>query len=105
MTTEKELESKIRKELEEGIIRNKVLPLDWAMDRIRPHLKESQKGMIKIEDVNNQIKKRIDKLLELRNENNKLIVGASIFELEELKQKLEDFINDGVMTGEINDKM
>jgi hypothetical protein len=41
----------IRQELENGINRNKVLPLDWAMDRITPIIQQAQKGMIKIEDV------------------------------------------------------
>ena len=33
------IEQNIREEIEKGIGRNKVLPLDWAMDRIRPILK------------------------------------------------------------------
>ena len=35
-----EIKKEIREELEKGIIRNKVLPLDWAMDRINPILEE-----------------------------------------------------------------
>ena len=35
------LSSKIREELEKGIKRNDVLPLDWAMDRIDSVLKEA----------------------------------------------------------------
>ena len=37
----KPLSEKIREQLEKGITRNKVLPLDWAMDRINPILKEA----------------------------------------------------------------
>jgi len=35
------LEKEIEEELEKGITRNKVLPLNWAMDRIKPILEKA----------------------------------------------------------------
>lgn len=34
----------IREELERGIQRNDVLPLDWAMDRIKPIIEKALKS-------------------------------------------------------------
>ena len=44
---------KIREKLEEGVKRNKVLPLDWAMDRIDDVLEEFSKRLKK--DINNVV--------------------------------------------------
>lgn len=40
-TTEERLLKEIEKELKKGIERNNILPLDWAMDRINPLIKEA----------------------------------------------------------------
>ena len=41
MTRTTELLKEIHDELERGITRNKVLPLDWAMDRIEPIIEKA----------------------------------------------------------------
>lgn len=41
----KPLDEKIREELEKGINRNDILPLDWAMDRINPILEQAVKQL------------------------------------------------------------
>ena len=41
MTSKNKIIEKIRTELEKGITRNKVLPLDWAMDRISPIIEKA----------------------------------------------------------------
>ncbi len=62
-------EKDIRTELEKGITRNKVLPLDWAMDRINPIIEQTLHTAEKI--FEEEMTKKNKEIKELNNLSNK----------------------------------
>lgn len=92
MKTTKEILKFIEEELERGITRNKVLPLDWAMDRIMPL----------IENFNLEVHKEYEaKLQKLQDDLLKRISEKSIFHVvngKAPKQLIETY-KEGEKTG------
>jgi len=82
MTKEFKLSEKIRKELEKGIKRNDVLPLDYAMDRIEPILKEFIR----------RLKEDLD--FRIGHPDNK---GQASKELIEIKERIDTLAGDDLI--------
>jgi hypothetical protein len=79
---ENEIIEEIRKELESGINRNRVLPLDWAMDRISPIIEKA------IQQTKSKLREDIEKL---RNEPIKFVDKiCKDLTLDKVLKSLED---------------